>query len=242
MTAVRPLMLLTVVLGGLLGLKALSLADEAATLISERAEAASAPPADDGHGGGGDDAHGADEPAEEVDEGPAPPAAPPPSANPALRAAPTTAQLGLERRLAERRRSLDQREAELDTREQLLTVAEQRVDDRVSELEALRDEVRGLLGMLDERRQEQIDAIVAVYSQLEPPAAADILTSMRETDQTTLLLVAEQLQNTNARKFAAIMAEMQPSFAAELTYMLRMRAEPPETTAEAEARLDAAAG
>ena len=34
MTAVRPLMLLTVVLGGLLGLKALSLADEAATLIS----------------------------------------------------------------------------------------------------------------------------------------------------------------------------------------------------------------
>ena len=116
------------------------------------------------------------------------------------------------------------------------------MDDRVSELEALRDEVRGLLGMLDERRQEQIDAIVAVYSQLEPPAAADILTSMRETDQTTLLLVAEQLQNTNARKFAAIMAEMQPSFAAELTYMLRMRAEPPETTAEAEARLDAAAG
>lgn len=234
MSPVRPLMLLTVVLAGLLGLKALSLADEAATLISERAEAAGAPPADDGHGD--------EEPAEEVDEGPAPPAAPPPSANPALRAAPTTAQLGLERRLAERRRSLDQREAELDTREQLLTVAEQRVDDRVTELEALRDEVRGLLGMLDERRQEQIDAIVAVYSQLEPPAAASILTSMRETDETTLLLVAEQLQNTNARKFAAIMAEMQPDFAARLTYMLRMRAEPPETTAEAEARLDAAAG
>lgn len=234
MSPVRPLMLLTVVLAGLLGLKALSLADEAATLISERAEAAGAPPADDGHGD--------EEPVEEVDEGPAPPAAPPPSANPALRAAPTTAQLGLERRLAERRRSLDQREAELDTREQLLTVAEQRVDDRVTELEALRDEVRGLLGMLDERRQEQIDAIVAVYSQLEPPAAASILTSMRETDETTLLLVAEQLQNTNARKFAAIMAEMQPDFAARLTYMLRMRAEPPETTAEAEARLDAAAG
>ena len=92
------------------------------------------------------------------------------------------------------------------------------------------------------RTKEQIDAIVAVYSQLEPPAAASILTSMRETDETTLLLVAEQLQNTNARKFAAIMAEMQPDFAARLTYMLRMRAEPPETTAEAEARLDAAAG
>ena len=36
MSPVRPLMLLTVVLAGLLGLKALSLADEAATLISER--------------------------------------------------------------------------------------------------------------------------------------------------------------------------------------------------------------
>lgn len=240
MTAVRPLMLLTVVLAGLLGLKGLSLADEAATLISERAEAAGAPPADDGHGGGDD--YGDEPPAEPVDEGPAPEAAPPPPATPTLRAAPTTAQLGLERRLAERRRALDQREAELDTREQLLTVAELRVDDRVTELEALRDEVRGLLGMLDERRQAQIDSIVAVYSQLEPPAAASILTSMRETDETTLLLVAEQLQNSNARKFAAIMAEMAPDFAAELTFMLRMRAEPPETTAEAEARLDAAAG
>ena len=239
MTAVRPLMLLTVVLAGLLGLKALSLADEAATLISERADAAGAPPADDGHGGGDD--YG-DEPAEPVDEGPAPEPAPPLPAVPTMRAAPTTAQLGLERRLAERRRALDQREAELDTREQLLTVAELRVDDRVTELEALRDEVRGLLGMLDDRRQAQIDSIVAVYSQLEPPAAASILTSMRETDEMTLLLVAEQLQTSNARKFAAIMAEMAPDFAAELTFMLRMRAEPPETTAEAEARLDAAAG
>ena len=236
MKPVRPLMLLAVVLAGLLGLKALSLADEAATLISERAEAAGAPPpADDGHGGG-------DEPEEVVDEGPAPTPAPPPSSAPAPRAAPTTAQLGLERRLAERRRTLDQREAELDTREQLLTVAESRVDDRVTELEALRDEVRGLLGMLDERRQEQVDAIVAVYSQLEPDAAARILTSMRETDEMTLLLVAEQLQTTNARKFAAVMAEMDPGFAAELTFMLRMRAEPPETTADAEARLEAAAG
>lgn len=234
MTPVRPLMLLAVVLAGLLGLKSLSLVDEAATLISERADAAAAPPADDGHGG--------DEPEEIVEEGPAPPAAPPPSAAPAPRASPTTAQLGLERRLAERRRTLDQREAELDTREQLLSVAELRVDDRVTELEALRDEVRGLLGMLDDRRQEQVDAIVAVYSQLEPDAAARILTSMRETDETTLLLVAEQLQTTNARKFAAVMAEMEPGFAAELTFMLRMRAEPPETTAEAEARLEAAAG
>ncbi|WP_439635191.1 MotE family protein [Oceanicaulis sp.] len=237
MTPVRPLMLLAVVLAGLLGLKSLSLVDEAATLISERADAAAAPPADDGHGGSG-----GEEPEEVVDEGPAPPAAPPPSAAPAPRAAPTTAQLGLERRLAERRRTLDQREAELDTREQLLSVAELRVDDRVTELEALRDEVRELLGMLDDRRQEQVDAIVAVYSQLEPDAAARILTSMRETDETTLLLVAEQLQTTNARKFAAVMAEMDPGFAAELTFMLRMRAEPPETTAEAEARLEAAAG
>jgi flagellar motility protein MotE (MotC chaperone) len=237
MKSVRPLMLLTVVLGGLLGLKALSLVDEASTLFVERAEAAAAPPADDGYGD-----EGGDEPEEEVDEGPAPPAAPPPSAAPAPRAAPTTAQLGLERRLAERRRTLDQREAELDTREQLLSVAELRVDDRVTELEALRDEVRGLLGMLDDRRQEQVDAIVAVYSQLEPDAAARILTSMRETDETTLLLVAEQLQTTNARKFASVMAEMEPGFAAELTFMLRMRAEPPETTAEAEAGLDAAAG
>lgn len=234
----RPLLLLAVVLGGLLALKTLSVADGAAVLLSERAWAAAAAPEPDSQ----DDGPGEDEAAAEEEEGPAPPPPPPASSTPALRAAPTAAQLGLERRLAERRRTLDQREAELDTREQLLTVAERRVDDRVSELESLRDEVRELLGMLDDRRQEQIDSIVAVYAQLEPDAAARILTSMRETDLQTLLLVAGELQEENARRFAGVMAEMDPVFAAELTSMLRARAEPPATTAEAEARREAAAG
>lgn len=234
MTGVRPLFLLAVVLGGLLALKSLSLIDGAATLVSEQAFAAAAPPADDGYG---------DEEAEEpVDEGPAPPPPPPAEATPILRAAPTAAQLGLERRLAERRRLLDQRESELETREQLLTIAEQRIDDRASELEVLRDEVRGLLGQLDEHRQAQIDSIVAVYAQLEPDAAASILTAMSTTDETTLLLVAEKLQSENPRKFAGVMAAMEAGFAARLTYMLRMRAEPPMSATEAEARRETAAG
>jgi len=232
MTAVRPLMLLTVVLGGLLALKSLSLIDSASTVFAERAWAAAAPE---------EDGYGDEPPEEEVDEGSAPDAAPPPTAAPPLRAAPTAAQLGLERRLAERRRLLDQREAELDTREQLLTIAEQRLDERAGELEVLRDEVNGLLGRLDNRQQEQVDAIVAVYAQLEPDAAARILTSMSQTDETTLLLVAEKLQSDNPRRFAGVMAEMDPAFAARLTYSLRMRAQPPDIAAP-EASVDAAAG
>jgi len=233
MTSVRPLYLLAVVLGGLLALKSLSLIDGAATLVSEQAWAAGAPPPSDDHG---------DEAEEPVDEGPAPPPPPPADAAPVLRAAPTAAQLGLERRLAERRRLLDQREAELGTREQLLTIAEQRIDDRAAELEVLRDEVRGLLGQLDEHRQAQVDAIVAVYAQLEPDAAASILTAMAATDETTLLLVAEKLQAENPRRFAGVMAAMEAPFAAQLTYMLRMRAEPPMSATEAEARRETASG
>lgn len=236
MTAVRPLFLLAVLLGGLFALKALSVADGALALLGEAAYAAAAPdePADEP-----DDDY-ADEAADAEEDASPPP--PPPNLQAPMRAAPTAAQLGLERRLAERRRELDARDDELDTREQLLVVAERRVDERIAELHGLRDEVRELLGQLDDHRQQQIDSIVAVYAQLEPPAAADILQSMRQTDLQTLLMVAEQLQQDNPRRFAGVMAEMQPAFAAELTSLLRARAEPPETAAEAEARLAAAEG
>jgi len=63
---------------------------------------------------------------------------------------------------------------------------------------------------------------------------------MYENDRETLLLVAEKLQRTSARGFAAVMGEMRPDFAARLTSMLHARAAPPETVADMEARLEAA--
>ncbi len=230
MAGSRPLLLLVVLLGGLLALKSLSLLDEASSLFSEQAFAASAVAPEEDQ----------DAEVEGEDEVDTPP--PPPLRDTAPRELPSASRISLERSLAERRRDLDARERELDTREQLLVVAEQRVDQRVDQLEALRDEVQGLLGQLDDRRQNQLGEIVATYMQFEPDAAAGIFTAMRDSDPDTLLMVAEDYQRQNPRRFAAVLAEMEALHAAELTTALRARAEALESTAEAEVRRVAAEG
>ena len=234
--AARPLLLLSVLLGGLLVLKGLNLADDAAavlsSVVSERAfaaESAQEPADDDG-----------EDPSQEDEAAPIPP--PPDPREAARRELPTASRIGLERNLAQRRRELDQREATLDTREQLLVVAEQRMDSRITRLETLRDEVQALLGQLNAQREQQINQIVDTYAQLEPDAAAGILTAMRQSDPDTLLLVAQRLQGANPRKFAGILTEMRPDIAAELTTNLRARAETADASIEAEARRAAAEG
>ena len=228
----RPLLLLAVLLGGLLALKGLNLVEDAADLLAERAYAAEAAPEDQAE----PDPEAADEAEDDL-----PP--PPDPREAARRELPTASRLGLERNLAVRRRELDQREETLDTREQLLIVAEQRMDDRITRLETLRDEVQNLLGQLDSQRQAQIDAIVATYAQLEPDAAARIMVQMNQSDPETLLLVAEQLNSDQyRRRFAAVMAELPAQVAADLITRLRASAESADARVEAEARRVAAEG
>ncbi|MFP4519306.1 MAG: MotE family protein [Oceanicaulis sp.] len=233
----RPLLLLAVLLGGLLGLKALSLADGASLFLAERAMAATGAPdaqADESE----EAAAEAGDAASETDT-----AEPEPDSPPARRREriPTASELSLETDLARRRQELARRAEALDTREQLLEIAETRYNDRLAELHRLRDDIQGLLNELDAQRESEISAIVNTYGQLEPDAAAGILQAMGDSDPGTLLLVAGQLQETNPRRFAAVLSEMEPGFAASLTSRLRARAAPEPGTAETEAR-NAAAG
>lgn len=232
----RPLLLLAVLLGGLLALKGLNLVDDAVSLLAERAYAAESEAAPEPAPAPADEAEASEAAQEDL-----PP--PPDPRTEARRELPTASRLGLERNLAVRRRELDQREEALDTREQLLIVAERRMDDRIARLETLRDEVQGLLGQLDGQRQEQIDAIVATYAQLEPDAAARIMVQMYQSDPETLLLVAEQLNSDQyRRRFATVMAELPAQVAADLITRLRARAESADARVEAEARRVAAEG
>ncbi|KAA5803342.1 hypothetical protein F1654_05905 [Alkalicaulis satelles] len=221
----RPLLLLSVLLGGLLALKALSLADGAISWMSGAAHAVE-------------------------DNEPAPAAresAPPPL--PASRSVeeepaivlPSQSELDLQNRVAQRLRALDQREAELDTREQLIEVAERRMDEREARLIELRDDIHALVGELDSQREAQLNALVRVYATMEPEAAAPVMQTLMETDRETLLKIAAQMQESNARRFSQIMESANPRFVAELTMMLAARAQPPQTRAELEARRVAAA-
>lgn len=242
MSAVRPLAIITLLLGALFTLKALAFADGASLFFEARAEARESAQ--------GEEAAAADQPAPPQTEAPASAQTPPPPAVERQPIGPAPEESGSARRddllvaLAARRRALDARERELDTREGLIEVAEQRVEARIARLDELHGEVQALLGQLDTERQAEVDSLVATYATLEPEAAAIILRQMDAMDEETLLLVARELQTTNTRKFAAIvgeLADIDPGFAARLTSRLRARSMPPETVAQLEAELDAAA-
>lgn len=229
MPGLRPLALIAVLLAGMFALKSVSLADGAIALVS----AASAFELDAQAAAAAEDV--AEEPdARNADDSPFRPAAARSGAQQEAERERTASELDIITSLSRRRAELDLREADLDTRAALLQVAEERIETRIARLEALQSTLEELLGQLDSERARRVGEIVQVYAQLEPENAAAIMSRM---DDETLLLLAEQLQREQGRRYAAILAEMEPGFAAELTLRLRARASPPQTQAEVEARL-----
>lgn len=134
-------------------------------------------------------------------------------------------------RLAERRNELEARDDELDTREALIQAMEQRVDERIQSLTELQDQIDTLVGTLNEREAEDLNTIVAWYGAMEPADAAAVL---------TVLDAMRQVQIASAmpeRRFGEILAQMDPPAAARLIELMATRSNMPQTAAELEARL-----
>jgi len=149
----------------------------------------------------------------------------------AARVGASPSEIEVLRSLSERRRSLDARESEIDTRESLLQAAEVRVDERITELRALRDDIESLMGTLTEREQEEMARIVEFYSRMDPKDAAPRIAALNDATQ---IQIATGMQAT---RFSPILAEMEVDQAARLTYLLATRNILPTTAAELEARV-----
>jgi len=151
----------------------------------------------------------------------------------AARVGASPSEIEVLRSLSERRRSLDARESEIDTRESLLQAAEVRVDERIAELRALRDDIESLMGTLTEAEEAEMARIVAFYRGMDAKDAAPRLAAL---DERTQLSIATHADMT-PRSFSAILAEMEVDQAARLTYLLATRNILPTTAAELEARV-----
>lgn len=130
--------------------------------------------------------------------------------------------------LQERRRELEQWESDIDTRAQLVATAEAQVQTRLAELHAVREEIRGLLGQLDEQEEARIAALVSTYEKMKSDDAARILAGLE--DDTALLV----LSRMKAANLGAILGDMQTGDAARLTQMLAARADTAELVGELE--------
>jgi len=134
-------------------------------------------------------------------------------------------------RLRERSGELDARERELETREALMLAMEQRVDTKITELNDLRSQIESLSGELSDREDEDMAVIVAWYSAMEPRDASERIATL---DMETQLQIASRMSQ---RVFGSILAEMNTGDAAALTERMASRSNLPETVAELEARI-----
>ncbi len=116
--------------------------------------------------------------------------------------------------LSERRRKIDERQKELDLREKLLAAAEQKVDDKITELKAIEANIKSLLRQKDEEEEAQIESLVKVYETMKAKDAARIFERL---DNDILLDVAMRMKEA---KVAAIMGAMSADSAENLTVLL----------------------
>jgi flagellar motility protein MotE (MotC chaperone) len=127
------------------------------------------------------------------------------------------AELQLLQSLSARRAELDKRENDLDMREQVLKVTEKRLEEKMSEIRKVQDDVNVALKTYDNKEDAQLQSIVKVYETMKPGDAARILNTL---DMPVLIQVAQRMSE---RKIAPIMASMDAATAKKLTMELATR-------------------
>ncbi|RQD79062.1 hypothetical protein [Desulfonatronospira sp. MSAO_Bac3] len=109
---------------------------------------------------------------------------------------------------------LREREAELDRRERNLRDLEEELDAKLEELRGLQAEVDEMLKEADVVRDEKIAHLVDVYSNMEPPQAAQVLETLNED------IAVKVLAGMRGREAGDILTNVNPQKAARLSEML----------------------
>jgi flagellar motility protein MotE (MotC chaperone) len=129
----------------------------------------------------------------------------------------TDEEIDLLQKLSARRKEINRRYGDLKSREALLAVAEQRIDQKISELEILRKSIEDLMLLQDEQEEAQIRSLVKIYENMKPKDAAQIF---EELDMWVLLEVIDRMKE---RKSAPILAKLTPGRAKTITIELAQR-------------------
>lgn len=146
------------------------------------------------------------------------------------------AELRVLQTLGARRGELDQREQDMDVQLQLLAAAEAKLDAKVKALQGLKTEIQGLIGAADAQSDAEVTRMVAVFTAMKAKDAAARITVL--SDEVRLPIAAK----IKERSLSAILAQMTPADAKELTEKLAGRFAAAKAAAAGAARTaDAAA-
>jgi flagellar motility protein MotE (MotC chaperone) len=116
--------------------------------------------------------------------------------------------------LQRRRTQLDQRETAVEQREATLVAAEEKLNQRIHELQHLQQQLKATLMDRKQRTDAAWTSLVILYEAMKPRDAAAILNDL------DMPVLVELTARMNERKAAAIMAAMQPDRARDLTAKL----------------------
>ena len=119
--------------------------------------------------------------------------------------------------LGSRRGQLDAREEGFDTQLQLLSAAETKVDAKIKSLYLLKTDIKALLGQADAQQEQEINRLVAVFTAMKAKQAA---AQFRVLDNSVRIPIAAKMKE---RVLAAILAQMPPTEAKEITELLAKR-------------------
>ncbi|WAC48055.1 hypothetical protein OVA03_15365 [Asticcacaulis sp. SL142] len=119
--------------------------------------------------------------------------------------------------LGTRRTQLDAREKQIASQEALIQAADAKLDGRIKQMEALKGQIQALLDQANKGADDDTARMIKVYEAMKPKDAARVLETMR--DDVRLPIAAKMKE----RSLAAVLAQMTPNGAKELTEKLAMR-------------------
>lgn len=123
-------------------------------------------------------------------------------------------ELAVLENLSARREKINQIEREVMLRQTVLEATEKRIDDKITELKTLNDQLKQLLVIKDKEEEAKIASLVKIYESMKPKDAARIFD---ELDMNILLMVVDKMSE---RKVAPVLAAMSPEKAKGVTEQL----------------------
>ncbi len=116
--------------------------------------------------------------------------------------------------LSKRREEIDLYAEEVTMREKLLEATELRLDEKIQQMSDMKTELQELLDKNKEVEDKEMQSLVKIYESMKPKEAARIF---NELDMEILLDVIDRMSE---RKAAAILANMLPTTAKDVTVKL----------------------
>jgi flagellar motility protein MotE (MotC chaperone) len=123
-------------------------------------------------------------------------------------------EIDLLQSLAKRRQEQDEWAKQIQLKENMLIATEQRINDKIANLQALKTQVETLLDKYNEQEDTKIRSLVKIYENMNPKDAARIF---EELDMPIMLTVVDRMKE---KKVAPILAAMSPTRAKDLTVQL----------------------